>query len=88
MRNKYMRSGPTMVTKNSKHDDFILKHYGKNGWTIKKIAAHLNIPAGSVITRHRIARGELRIWDSTKDNYEPIVRPGPSMPKLKFLGEK
>lgn len=82
-------------------DNYILKHYHagtrtprtkSDKPTCQEIATHLGKPVGSVITRYHTLVG------STHQAYKrkaknptyvpPVVRQVPSMPKLKFMGEK
>ncbi len=87
MKTRQVNTG-AIVSKNSKHDEFILRHYKQPGWPVAKIAAHLGIPRGSVITRYQIANGRKRVWEDGHNKLTPLERPPASLPKLKFLGEK
>lgn len=80
------RSRDVLVSKNSKYDDYIVANYHK--YTKAQIAAHLGIPAGSVVSRYLTIMRGTRRWNSETDSYERQPREQPGMPKLKFLGEK
>lgn len=65
-------------------DNYILANYTK--MTKKKIAAALGIPEGTVVSRYQcLTYGKRRWKDGVVLSQE---RPPPSMPKLRFLGEK
>lgn len=80
------RTRNLLTSKNSKHDDFIVANYHK--YTKAQIASLLGIPEGSVIARYHIITRGTRRWNNETDSWERALRAQPSMPKLKFLGEK
>jgi hypothetical protein len=75
-------------------DAFILANYNQPGWTSEKIAAHLGLASKNcVINRwHRMKGAKKKRSDyvklSDRLDYEESKPAVPSMPKLRFLGEK
>ena len=65
------------MSKNSKHDDYILKWYYKK--TVRQIAAELGIPFGSVTKRYQIIMGRVPSRVGERINYRQ-----PSMPTVKM----
>lgn len=65
------------MTKNSKHDDFILRHY-KRDMSVREISEVLKIPHSSVTSRYQILMGQRLSREGERIKYKepgmPLIR--------------